>query len=56
MNPAIGPVTIRPTAKMLEKSAYCVAENCFCVIRSSITPKAPVAMPWQKVFDARWPT
>ena len=45
VNPAIGPAMIRPMAKMLEKSAYWVAENCFCVMRSSITPKAPVAIP-----------
>ncbi len=25
-----------------------MAENRFCVIRSSMTPKAPVAIPWQR--------
>ena len=43
--PAIGPASSRGSANRLEKSAYCVAENRFCVMRSSSTEKAPVPRP-----------
>ena len=43
---------MRPSAKMLENRAYCVAENLRCVMRRSSTPKAPVAMPWQRFSSA----
>ena len=43
--PAGGPAKVRPSAKMLEKSAYCVALKRRWVSRSSSTPKAPVPIP-----------
>ncbi len=48
----MGPATVRPSAKMLEKSAYWVALKRFCVRRSSRTMKAPVPMPEAPVSSA----
>ena len=44
-SPAIGPASSRGNANRLVKSAYCVAENRFCVMRSSSTENAPVPRP-----------
>ena len=43
--PAGGPARTRGIVKRLESSAYCVAENRFCVRRSRSTPKAPLPRP-----------
>ena len=44
-NPLAGPASRRGSANKLENNAYCVAENRFCVMRSSSTLNAPVPIP-----------
>ena len=53
--PVTGPAISRGRPNRLEKSAYCVAEKRFCVMRNSSTPKAPMPRPVVKVSKERAP-